>query len=813
MPTSKLAVLLITLAISGCNAAVNMVNTPDPQYPAQGSYATDSHLAERLLWGFWNVSVDVDGNVRTAFDRSLAMHFNTVRFMEETPCNDCLTISNLQVLPNSEISLDLTLRHPFAGKPQFTGFDVRGIVITPSDYAFPDSGLNIAWELDNLLLRNYDGYTNLFNPVDFPQGSNPAVLTYYKGNFAVGDNLTGTLNSYIAFCEDAPRRIFNAGEERTEQMILRLPGLPFSFGYAVDSNWFPVDGPVTDPLNDFPPEANCLEAFQIETVIVNELPSETWGYIPVQVQVSDHQGLETIASVGIESPELYTGVREMVYKETSTEGYHIYEGTIFNELDASPGYYPLLIGVEDTGIDPNLGVVNAWDIGYVRVTEGWAQTWGGTNNAVGDEIETDIDGNVYVSGAFSNTVDFDPGLGGNELTAVAGNSVFLSKFDETGMYEWTATWGTEYWGSPCIIAVSGTDVIYVAGTFRGSVDLDPGPGTDLHSSETDSVDLYLLKLDSNGNFTWGLSWGNGTDDVLNGIDTDSLGNVYLAGTFEGSIDLDPGHEADDHTSAGYTDAYMSGFDTDGNLIWALTWGGVGTDTAVDLMVDDFDNIFVHGRLAYTVDLDPGPGIDEVNGGQGSVYLSRFDTSGNYHWNSSWFKTHGALCHKMAHDNLGNIYFTGGYLAFLGQTYLFVRKLDSMGNGLWELSWGQPQPARGDGISVDQEGNVYITGLFSGTVDLDPGPGFNEVKATNSSDAYMIKLDRDGYYIWGIRYESSYSPGSNELGPDVAVYMDSIYVSGVYNGIHDLDPGSGEDWHISTPFNSAYLSKFKLNGQW
>ncbi len=815
MRSSKLAILLITAILVGCSGAgaINPVSLVDTSPSILNSCLIEDQYPGRINWGFWNISIDATGNAQIATDRGLALHFNTVRFMEETPCIDCLTISNLQFYTNNEISIDLTLRHPFPGLPQFTGFDVRGIVITTADYSFPEAGLQAAWELDSLLLRNFDGYTNLFNPVDFPEGSNNAALTYIDGKLTNGNDLSSTLNPFIAFSEDAPRRIFNAGDEQTEQVRLRVASLPIIFGYSVDSNWFPVDPPISDPVTDFPPGANCLEAYEVRPVINNELPSEVWGNMPVQVYISDHQGLETIGQVVIEAPEIFNGTRTLDYIETTASSSFIFETIIQNELEASPGYYPMLIRIEDIETDPNLGNVDALNIGSILVKNGWAQTWGGSWSTFGDETETDGDGNVYVSGTFSDTVDFDPSIDMEEHTSNGYTDLYVTKFNASGGHDWAATWGSSSYDKPCLFTPSDSDGVYVAGRFLDSIDLDPGPGTDVHTSSAASIDNYLFKLDTNGNYLWGVSWGNGTEDSVNGIDTDNEGNVYLAGSFWGSIDLDPGPNVDEYVSEGNTDAYMVKFDAHGNLVWALTWGSGGYDTADDLLVDDSGNIYVHGDIQYTVDLDPGPGTDEVHAGQGGVYLSKLDTSGNYYWNSEWFKNHSAPCQKMAFDSHGNILFTGGYIGFLSQTWLFVRKMDDSGNGLWEVSWGIPQPKKGDGLCVDDDGNIYVTGIFTGLVDLDPGPGFDEHDANGSVDSYLIKLDPSGNYIWGRALEYSMSSTIPGIGPDVAAFQNSLFVSGTFRGTCDLDPGPGKDHHTSDDQYSAYLTRFNLNGEW
>ena len=312
-------------------------------------------------------------------------------------------------------------------------------MITGADYYFPEFNKWIARgdTIPKLLLPN--GYTNLYNPTEFGGSFGPKILKYIKGKYATGGNLNATLNPYIAFHRDSPRRMFEAGGMETRTIWLQLPSGPLELGYAVDACWTYVDK-VSDPVTDFPPEANCLEAYDVNVQIGSGMEPVQGSSEPMEIVVFDHQGLSTISAVLIEAPDLFDGVKQVNYSEDVGPDNYLFKGSLTNEKGAPVGDYPLLIRVIDTAKDANLGQVDAWFMYTVKVggAKGWVRTWGGPANGfggtpdAGNSVAVDKSGNIYVGGTFYLTVDFDPGSGVDNHTAVAKSDVSLSKFKPNG---------------------------------------------------------------------------------------------------------------------------------------------------------------------------------------------------------------------------------------------------------------------------------------------------------------------------------------------------------------------------------------------
>src|SRR6185437_15636629 len=189
-------------------------------------------------------------------------------------------------------------------------------------------------------------------------------------------------------------------------------------------------------------------------------------------------------------------------------------------------------------------------------TLSWAQAIGGTGVDEGLGIATDSQGQAYVTGQFSGTVDFDPAHpGAHQLTTFFG-AAYLLKLDGGGDY----LWAEELNGTNLpqgdgrsigdAITVDGTGNVYATGIFGGPVNLDPSGGTDIVQADFVFPDAFVLKLDSSGGFAWGADLHNVSGSnpfgglAPSGIAVDGQGNVYTTGNFQGIADFNPGAGAD-----------------------------------------------------------------------------------------------------------------------------------------------------------------------------------------------------------------------------------------------------------------------------
>jgi hypothetical protein len=327
--------------------------------------------------------------------------------------------------------------------------------------------------------------------------------------------------------------------------------------------------------------------------------------------------------------------------------------------------------------------------------KGWARTWGGIDYDYSIGVAIDGCGDVYIMGYFNSTVDFDPGSGVDEHTSNGDRDVFLNKFDSNGELQWARTWGGFDWDGGVGVAIDGDGNVYVTGYFFGAADFDPGPGVDEHTPNG-LDDIFLSKLDSNGEFQWARTWGGIGYEGGYGIAIDGNGNVYVTGYFNGPVDFDPGPGVDEHTSSnGGWGLFLSKLDSNGEFQWARNWGGDGLEEGRAVANDGNGNAYVTGWFSGAGDFDPGPGVDEhVPTGYDDIFLIKFDSNGEFQWARTWGSR----------------------------------------SDTWEA---------GCGVAIDRVGDAYVAGYFRDTVDFDPGPGVEEHTSNGYTDAFLSKFPPDG----------------------------------------------------------------------
>jgi len=123
----------------------------------------------------------------------------------------------------------------------------------------------------------------------------------------------------------------------------------------------------------------------------------------------------------------------------------------------------------------------------------WARSMGGTGDDGGWGIAVDGAGNVYTTGEFRLTVDFDPGPGSFNLSSEGGLDIFVSKLDANGDFIWARAMGGSGNDLGWSIAVDGTGNVYTTGDYAAIADLDPGPDT-FNLPWAGKWDVFVLKL-------------------------------------------------------------------------------------------------------------------------------------------------------------------------------------------------------------------------------------------------------------------------------------------------------------------------------
>jgi len=833
----------VTLGLTACSASTR-------QSPLEAPLSTDSvretrsphqsgASSHRVVWGLWEVDFAADHRSAEIVPmRQADMHLNVVRMLEVTPCSSCLRIGNITALSPHELAADLSLTHLAPGNLKLTGFDVRGILIADSDSFFPTFGRSIAWGAGMPIMVNGDGYTHLFNPSEFdPSLPGPAILKYIPGKLATADNLSSNLNPYVAYGEDEPRRVFLPGETKTRTVVLRVPDGPFRFGYAVDACWQMVYGDIVDPVTDFPETANCREAYGIDVEIGSGLGTDSGTSVPCSIVVYDHQGQYSIDDVVIEAPDLFEGQKFPLFSGyVGDEGYR-FSISIWNKNSAPEGIYPLLVQVIDKSMDPNLGLVDAWQVGEIRVGApvGWVATWGGPNRDAAWDVATDDSGDVYVAGSFDGNVDFDPGGGTDYHTSEGASGAYLCKLSSTGEFQWAKTWGG---AKASALAVDESGNVSVIGLFEGLVDFDPGPNVDERQAAGVFTDVFLSRFDQDGQFQWVRAWGAANkEETAADVAVGGMGSVYVTGCFTGKVDFDPGPAVDESTSNGEEDVYLSKFDYYGDFEWVRSWGGPGgvspneDDEGWGVAADGSGGVYVVGNFHTPLDFDPGSGADIRSPvGWEDSFLSKFNSYGNFQWVRTWGGTSSTGASAVAVADPDCVYVCGFYRGTTdfdpgdgvdehgtnGTLDCYLSRLTLGGTFVWSRVWGGPSDLMVTDVAADSAGGALLTGFFAHTVDLDPGPGFDSHETNGWMDAYLSCIDSAGEFRWGRSWggQGTMSVYVDDGGQGIATDGEgNVYSVGHFENLVDFEPGPGVDETITHGLWDAYLIKFRPDGAW
>lgn len=433
----------------------------------------------------------------------------------------------------------------------------------------------------------------------------------------------------------------------------------------------------------------------------------------------------------------------------------------------------------------------------------WAKGYG--NNALGEEssaaVTVDASGNVYTTGYFWGTMDFDPGAGTFNLTSAGNSDIFVQKLDASGNFVWAGRMGGVADENGNAIALDASGNIYITGMVCTMADMDPGTSTVNVITPSGSYDAFVEKLSSTGTFLWVKLMGGVDSEEGFGVTIDGSGNIYTTGMFQGSGDFNPGSGTTTLTTAGGNDAFVQKLDNTGAFVWAKSFGGAGAEQGNSITVDGSGNVITTGYFEVICDFDPGLGVANLTtNGLKDIFISKLDASGNHTWVKQFGGAADDIGNSVVADGSGNIYSTGEFSAIVdfdpgagstsftsaGLKDIYVSKLDGTGNFGWAKQMGASSDDRGSDICFVSS-SVFTTGKFSGTADFNPGAGTTNLTSAGGSDVFIQKLDASGNYILSAAFGGSNSDEAYSLFVDGS---GNIHTTGIFEGAADCDPGAG-----------------------
>ncbi|HYV91690.1 MAG TPA: T9SS type A sorting domain-containing protein [Chitinophagales bacterium] len=361
-----------------------------------------------------------------------------------------------------------------------------------------------------------------------------------------------------------------------------------------------------------------------------------------------------------------------------------HEGNVF-----ATGYFSNKVDF-DPGPDTNaLNAGSSIDIFIAKYNANgeyvWAKRIGSYLNDYSNSIQLDDASNIYITGSYSDTVDFEPGAGTAFLYPEGfGNGagdIFIASYDSSGHYIWAKGVGGNDGGDEgYYVCLDDSDNVYAGGIFIGTVDFDPGAGIDNHTASPFYYgSIFFTKYDASGNFKWAKTLGGNGGENLHCMQVKSSGdstNIYLSGDIYFTTDFDPGPDTADLSSGSNfsNTIFIAKYSGNGNYMWAKgiqSVGYYGYSGYNSIQVDSFENIYLAGTCKETFDFDPGIGSTILSSpGLYQFYIAKYNSSGDVLWATE----DGAKGYQLYHNS----------------------------------------------VCLDAANNLYVTSGFAGSADLDPG---------------------------------------------------------------------------------------------
>jgi hypothetical protein len=427
-------------------------------------------------------------------------------------------------------------------------------------------------------------------------------------------------------------------------------------------------------------------------------------------------------------------------------------------------------------------------------------------------INNETDG-IYLTGNFSGTNDFDPSTGVVNQFSVLTNG-FIAKYDTTGAYVNVKPIGGNKMSNFTVnlISTDGVGNIYRVGQLSATTDLDPSSNT-FNTSSPSGPGIFISKYTPNGSFIWGqtIPGSFGTSLSVFVMNTDTNGNTYVIGRAD---------------SNGVISMYLLKYDTNGNNLWTKQINGaIGASRRI--VFDNVGNFYVTGRISGTtsIDFDPSPfGTANINpNGYILSFIAKYNPQGDYVWAKTIAQTGSAGDQNETDIQIkdNSLYVTGlynGTIVFNSTTNVsfnepsgglggYVAKYDLNGDNQFAGVFINNDPnsygfTLSESITLDNEGNFYVTTYLEGSVDFDLSPN-SEYYLPAINDVYsgyvISKYSSNGTFLWA---KSINSPNSNSYFNSRQIYSyinsnNELILSGLTRGSIDFDP-STNDFIITTP---------------
>lgn len=368
----------------------------------------------------------------------------------------------------------------------------------------------------------------------------------------------------------------------------------------------------------------------------------------------------------------------------------------------------------------------------------WVQTFGGLGEERLYGLGLDNAGDIYATGGFSGTVDFDPGLNSEIRSSNGEYDVFVIKFDKQGNFEHVTTVGGAKTDIANSVSIDNSKNVYISGEFQDTVNFDPTSSNyqfaAIRSATNFQTDGFLLALDSNQNTSWAKqSKANNTFSRNVGFDVE-VGNsqrIYLVNTINGGTGFN-----------------LSKLNPNGSESWSIRLNSFGILSIYNIEIDNNEDIVVVGTLRGQADFDPSSTTAIVASSSRQGIIAKYSQNGDFLW---------------------------------------VKTFESKDN--------RSKGSETYDVTTDGDNNILVTGYFYGKFDFDPGTDSTIITSNgfeinqqpfSRNDIFLACYDKSGNYIWA---KGIGNAGAN-IGIAIKSFNNSVQAVGYFSDTINADPKGG-----------------------
>lgn len=303
------------------------------------------------------------------------------------------------------------------------------------------------------------------------------------------------------------------------------------------------------------------------------------------------------------------------------------------------------------------------------------------------------------------------------------------------------------------------------------------------------TDLAVIKVDPQGKVLWARAYGGDGSQTPSGVAVDAAGVIYITGWFSSALDMGTGSA---YMSDGSLDAFVAALDPAGEPVSVVVAGGADTQSPRRIRVGGDGSIFLAGGFTGKLAFPTGPVLDAGPNGEQRIFVAKLDPSLNVIDAVQSLGQGAQEINDLAVGAQGNPILTGSFntslmygnttITSLGLDDIFVVKLNGKDmKPLWLRTFGDKLPEQGKSIDVDSKGEIAVTGLFQGQIQV----GAAILNAPADESIFVAKLQPTGDPIWAI------APGGGVSGTDFPFVRvdskDNIVVGGTFTTIMDKPP--------------------------